>query len=378
MLRVSTLVRTLTPGEMTIARPATVERRQMMKRVILALVIVLIGPGFSYATTKAKERAKVTIKVATLQLRGSTVSKIMRRLADEVRDKTNNEVGFKFYWGGVHGDEVDVIRKMRLNQLQGGGFTGLGLSKIAPEVKVTQIPYVFRNNEEVSYVRGKLAHTIEKYFEDAGYVVIGWGEAGFVYTFSKVPLTSIEVLRRQKCWIWGDDPLANEVYKALGVTPVPIPFTDVLTSLSTKIIDTAPCTPFAAIAFRWFTRFKYMTEYPVVNVVAAMIVRKDTWDKISHDSQIMIKKISRRYHDELIKKSREENEKSIEVLKKTGIIVVRAKDSELSHQELMEAGKKARENLIGKLYSRELLERMLALVAEHRKNHPDSTYTRIE
>ena len=349
-----------------------------MKSVILALVIVLIGPGLSYATTKEKERAKVTIKVATLQLRGSTVSKIMRRLADEVREKTNNEVGFKFYWGGVHGDEVDVIRKMRLNQLQGGGFTGLGLSKIAPEVKVTQIPYVFRNNEEVSYVRRKLAYTIEKYFEDAGYVVIGWGEAGFVYTFSKVPLTSIEVLRRQKCWIWGDDPLANEVYKALGVTPVPIPFTDVLTSLSTKIIDTAPCTPFAAIAFRWFTRFKYMTEYPVVNVVAALVVRKDIWDKISPENQIKTKKISRHYHDELIRKSREENKKSLEVLKKEGIIVVRDENWEKNRQYLIDASKRAREKLIGTLYSKELLERMLALVEEYRKNHSDSTYTKIQ
>ena len=159
-----------------IVRPATAERGQIMKRVILALVIVLIGSGFSYAASKAKKKAKITIKIATLQPRGSMVSKIMKKLADEVREETNNEVGFKFYWGGVQGDEVDAIRKMRLNQLQGGAFTGVGLCKIAPEVRVTQIPYVFRNNEEVSYVRGKLEDTIEKHFEDAGYVVIGWGE----------------------------------------------------------------------------------------------------------------------------------------------------------------------------------------------------------
>ena len=93
-----------------------------------------------------------------------------------------------------------------------------------------------------------------------------------------------------------------------------------------------------------------MTEYPVVNVVAALIVRKDIWDKISHENQIKIKKISKRYHDELIKRSREENKKSIEVLKKEGIIVVRDKDSQISRKYLMEAGKRARESLIGKLY----------------------------
>jgi TRAP-type C4-dicarboxylate transport system substrate-binding protein len=245
---------------------------------------------------------------------------------------------------------------MRLKQLHGGAFTGIGLSRIVSEVRVMQIPYVFRNHGEVTYVRDKLRDTINKYFEDAGYVVLGWGEVGFVYTFSKVPLNSLEVLRKQKCWVWGDDPLAHAIYEALGVKPIPLSFTDVMTSLSTKLIDTAPTTPFAAVAFRWHTRFKYMTEYPVTNVVAAFVVTKEIWDKISHESQIKIKKISERYHDELIKSSREQNKKGIELLKKAGITVVRAENTEISREYLLEAGKKARESLIGKLYSRELLE----------------------
>jgi TRAP-type C4-dicarboxylate transport system substrate-binding protein len=112
--------------------------------------------------------------------------------------------------------------------------------------------------------------------------------------------------------------------------------------------------------------------------VSAFVVTKEIWDKISHESQIKIKKISERYHDELVKSSREENKESIELLKKAGITVVRAEESEITREYLIEAGKKARESLIGKAYSRELMEQMLALVDEYRKNHPNSTYTRIE
>jgi TRAP-type C4-dicarboxylate transport system substrate-binding protein len=179
------------------------ERRQRMKRIIFSLFIVVLCSGFFSVTSEAKEKAKIRIKMATLQPRGSAAMKIMDKLRDEIREKTNNEVEFKFYWGGVQGDEKDVIRKIRLKQLHGGVFTGVGLTKIVPEVSVTEIPYVFKNREEVSYVRANLEDTMNKYFEDAGYIVVGWGEVGFVYNFSKVPITSVEVLRKQRCWVWG-------------------------------------------------------------------------------------------------------------------------------------------------------------------------------
>jgi TRAP-type C4-dicarboxylate transport system substrate-binding protein len=183
-----------------------------MKKVTLAFVIVFIGLGFFYALSEAKEKAKVTIKMATLAPRGSYILTIMEEYRAEVREITNNEVDFKIYYGGVQGDGFEVLRKIRLKQLHGGIFVGPGLGRIVPQVRVTEIPFVFRNGDEVSYVRAKLEGTMNKYFKDAGYVVLGWRDLGFVYLFSKRPLTSIEVLRKQKVWVWGDDP-----YNACGL-----------------------------------------------------------------------------------------------------------------------------------------------------------------
>jgi TRAP-type C4-dicarboxylate transport system substrate-binding protein len=349
-----------------------------MKRIIFTLFVGIIGSGLCYVTSEASQKAKITIKMATLQPRGSAAMKVMDQLKNEVRDQTGNEVDLKFYWGGVQGDEKDVIRKIRLRQLHGGVFTGIGLTKIVPEVSVTEIPYMFRNRDEVSYVRAELEDTMDKYFEDAGYVVLGWGEVGFVYNFSKVPITSVEVLRKQKCWVWGDDSLGNAVFEALGVSPVPLSFQDVLTSLSANLIDSAATTPFGAVAFRWHTRFKYMNEFPVVNIVGAMVVTKEIWNKISHENQKKILDISRRYHGVLINTSREENDKSMELIKKSGISIVHSEDPEVTLKFLMDAGKKARESLIGELYSRELLVRTLSILDEYRKKHPASTYMRLE
>ena len=96
------------------------ERGHRMKNFILVLVIVFIGLGYSHTLAGAREKAKITIKMATLQPKGSALMKITAKSAEKIRKETNNEVAFKFYWGGVQGDESDVLRKMRAGQLHGG------------------------------------------------------------------------------------------------------------------------------------------------------------------------------------------------------------------------------------------------------------------
>jgi TRAP-type C4-dicarboxylate transport system substrate-binding protein len=346
-----------------------------MKKFIFVLFVAIIGSGVSYTTSVAKEEAKVTIKMSTLAPRKSYIVEIMNEFRDEVRKITNNEVNFKIYPGGIQGDDIEVIRKIRQKQLHGGIFVGPGLGRIASPVRVTEIPFVFRNNEEVLYVRRELADTMDKYFEDAGFVVLGWRSLGFVYLFSKKPLTSIEELRKQKVWVWGDDPMMTAAYEAIGIKPIPLSPMDVLTSLSANMIDAAPITTFGAIALRWYTRFKYMSGIPAANGVGAVVVTREIWDKISPESQQKIKAIGQGYCDRITRTAIDSNKKAIPALKKEGISIVYLKDSQL---DLEEMGRKTRESVVGTVYSRELLERTLSLVDQYRKDHPDSTFIKVE
>ena len=356
------------------AATSSTESRRRMKRIIFTLLIVVIGSGFSYDTSDAKERAKVTIKIATIAPIKSNIMKIMEEFRTAVSRATNNEVDFKIYYGGVQGDDGDVLRKIRLGQLHGGSFTGFALGRIAPQVRVTEIPFVFRNTDEVAYVRAKLEDTMSKHFEDAGYVVFGWHDLGFVYLFSRYPITSIDTLRKQKVWVWGNDPMMTAAYKAMGISPIPLSPMDVLTSLSANLIDTAPITPFGAVAFRWYAKFKYMNGLPGGNAMSAVAVTKKIWNKITPASQKKIKEIAKTHFKRLTKSNIEADRKSIEVLKKSGIKIVHFKDPET---DLIEMGKKARESVVGKVYSRELLDRTLSLLEEYRKIHPCPTFERI-
>ncbi len=341
-----------------------------MKRVYLML-FVFIACAFSGADANAGSNAEVMIKLATLAPRGSEIMKLLDGLNAEVMEKTGNEVGFKVYYGGVQGDEKDVFRKIRMGQLHGGAFTGNGLGRIVPQVRVTELPYLFWNDEEINYVRNHLRAEMEDMFRRQGYIVIGWNAVGFVYNFSKVPISSIEVARNQKWWMWEGDPLSRAVFSAFDITPVPLSFTEVMTSLSTKLIDTASTTPYGAVAFRWHTRFDYMDEYPITNVVGATIVNEETWNKISEKSQKLILEIAPPYFERMNQLNRKQNKDSVEILKKSGIEIVPFHPEASTREFVFNAAKTARENLVGELYSRELLDRTLSLLHEFREAHPE-------
>lgn len=350
----------------------------MIKKLFITgclTVALLLGSNAAVAG----KSPDIMIKLATIAPRGSYVMDLMSELNEAIQSKTDNAVGIKIYYGGVQGDEKDVLRKIRLGQLHGGTFTGPGLGNIVPQVRVTELPFVFRNYAEVEYVREQLEPTMRKLFRKAGYIVLGWNEIGFVYNFSKVPITSIEVARDQKWWMWKGDQLSRAMFDAFDITPVPLSFTDVMTSLSTKLIDTASITPYGAVAYRWYERFNYMSEYPTTNVLGATIVTRRVWDKIAPEHQQTIRDLCPSYFEKINRHVREQDRKSIEILKKSGIEIVPMNPEEDREQFefIFEASRKARESLVGEMYSRELLEKTLSLLEAYRNDHPDSTVQKV-
>jgi TRAP-type C4-dicarboxylate transport system substrate-binding protein len=146
------------------------------------------------------------------------------------------------------------------------------------------------------------------------------------------------------------------------------------------MIDAAPSTPYVAVASRWYTRFEYMNEYPVSNSITAMLVTKDIWDKISPKHQEIVRSISKKYYEDekTIQAKQKANEQSIQVLKKAGIKIVAADINGEMEKYVFKAAEKARENLVGKLYSKELLQKTLSILNEYRRAHPESKVYHFE
>lgn len=334
-------------------------------RSILCSAMLVFVTASGVAAQKPK--AATEIKLATLAPEGSTWMKTMHKIDDDVRAKTANRVGFKFFPGGVQGDEKDVIRKMRNGQVHGAAFTGFGLGSIVPEVRVLELPFMFDNLNELDYVRTQTNDYYAKAFNEKGYDLLGWTDVGFVYLFTRTPVSSPADMASQKWWIWSGDPLAEIFFKAFKIAPIPLAAPDVLTSLQTGIVDAVYASPLACVALQWYSRVKFMSDLPVTHGISAVLVSRKSLAGVSDADLAVIKDVSHQHLADLTAKTRVQNGEAIDEIKKEGVQIVAVDTA--ARREFIDRGRAAWVEGVPTLYSQELLDRVKKTLADYRAAH---------
>lgn len=309
--------------------------------------------------------AETVIKFATLAPEGSTWMKAMSEYSKELAERTGGELRFKFYPGGVSGDEKDVVRKMRLGQLQAAGLTGVGLGELAPQVRVLDAPMLLRSHAEVDRVLARFGGELSKALEAKGFVLLGWTEVGFVHLFTNAPVRAPEDLKAVKMWVWEGDPIAESAFEALGVRPISLSITDVMTSLQTGLVNGVYSSPMAALALQWFTKTRFIHSEPLAYAAGAVVVSKKLVDGLHPAERKALLELGSRHMRRLTALGREENLKAMETLRKEGLSLLEPASAE-SLRRYEQAGARARRELAGRLYGKELLERVEKAVAEFR------------
>lgn len=284
-----------------------------------SLLLALAAATLAAAPARAKE---VTLRIATLAPEGTSWYAGLQDLDKELREKSRGELGLKLYGGGVAGDEVTMLKKIRAGQLQGAGFTGMGIGQISPWVRVLELPFQYRSYAEVDAVRAKIEDRIRADMEAHGYIVIGMSEVGFGYVFSNKQLKSVDDMKAAKPWMWEGDQLAAATYKAFGVNPMPLALPDVITSLQTGLIDTVYASPAACVGLQWFSKVKYMNDVPLADGSSMLLVSKAAFDKLSDENKKILLDVGKRQHELLIQKIRKENDDAVQALKDRDVKIV--------------------------------------------------------
>ena len=313
--------------------------------------------------------AQTMVKFATLAPEGSTWMKAMRQFTVEASSRTGDRVKFKIYAGGVSGDEKDVVRKIRLGQLQAGGFTGVGLGEIAPEARLLDTPFLFKNAKEIDHVYKTLDADFRKIFESRGYVLLGWAEVGNVNIFSNIPVTKPADMKNVKMWLWEGDPIAEAMFAALKVKPIPLSVMDVMSSLQTGMLNGVYGSPLSVIALQWFARMKYVLSLPITNASGAAVMSKKTFDLLSKEDQKIIMELGEKHFRALTLASRKDNEQSISILKAKKLVFTEPAGPAVV-AEFERAGEEARLSLVGKLYSKDLLHKVEGVLKAFRAAKP--------
>jgi len=276
----------------------------------LVALLVLFAAGYANA---------FEIKVATILPDGSHWLREMRASGEEIRVRTAGRVTFKFYPGGVMGNDAQILRKVRIGQLHGGAFTATGLGARYSGLNVYGIPLLFRSFDEVDYVRERVDARLVEGLEAAGFVSFGFTEGGFAQLMANESISRVEDMRRRKVWIPEGDQISSLVLAALGLSPVTLPPTDVLTGLQTGLIDVVAASPIAAIVLQWHTKVKYITELPIVYSIGIFAIERRAFYRLSQEDQAVVRDVMTNTVNSLDRDAREDEREARAVLEKTGM-----------------------------------------------------------
>jgi TRAP-type C4-dicarboxylate transport system substrate-binding protein len=260
-----------------------------------------------------------TFKIATLSPDGSVWMEKMREGAAEIETKTNKRVSFKFYPGGVMGDDNSVLKKMRFNQLNGAAVTSGGMSTIYSDIQLYGLVLKFNSLEEIDYVRQKMDAKIIAGLEQKGITNLGFAELGLSYLMSTHPIRNLADVKNQKSWAPDNNKLVFNAQKTLGVSPIPLAMGDVLMGLQTGMINVVAASPVGALALQWQTKIKYVNNLPMSYVYGILAVNKKDFYHLSKEDQAVVTQVMAKALGDINQHSRDDNQKAAETLKAQGV-----------------------------------------------------------
>lgn len=318
-----------------------------MRRLATATALLFVLPLAARAAT---------LKLASLAPEGSVWGKALEEMGADWEAATEGRVEVRIYPGGVAGDDPDVVRKMRIGQLQAATLTVTGLTQIDDSFEIFGVPLVFDSYDELYAVLDRMEAQLAAKLEAKGFVFLHWGYGGWAQLFSKKPIRTVADLEGQKLFVWAGDDKRVQLWRRVGFQPVPLAGTDILTGLQTGIIDVLPSPPIAALSFQWFRQTPYMLDLGAGPLVGATVVVKSVWDRLSEADRAALRRSAKEIEARLETAVPDQDRQAIEQMTQRGLEVTSASDPAEWRAVAEEFTRQAR----GEIVPADMLDELLA------------------
>lgn len=313
-----------TPRPAGVRPPGRPVRRRAIRPhlVVVGTVLLACASGAALRAERRPSAGPVRVKLATLAPKGTSFHHVLLAMGEQWRAAPEGGVALTVYTDGTMGNEPDMVRRMRVGQIQAAMLTATGLSQIDESVSALQnMPLIFRTLDEAEYVRERLRPELERRLREKGFVVLFWGDAGWVRFFSPRPALRPDDFKPLKMFAWAGDAKAIDLWKTAGFQPVPLEFADILTGLKTGLIEAVAVTPSYALAGQFYTSVPHMLDLHWAALVGATVIRADVWDGLKPATREALAVAAAEAGRQMQIRTRQENEESIEAMKQRGLTV---------------------------------------------------------
>jgi TRAP-type C4-dicarboxylate transport system substrate-binding protein len=307
----------------------------------------------------------LTLKIATLAPDGSPWVDGLREVAWQWEKISAGQVRLKIYAGGVAGEEQDMVRKLRIGQLQGAALTQLGLGLLEPDILAVSVPFLVRDEGELDHLleagRGRYAAM----FARRGYLLAALPKAGWVHFFAREPVVRPGDLRRLKLAVPGDDPLFVEIWRRLGFNAFSLSINDLLAGLQSGMADACYSPLLAAASFQWFGAVRFMPALPVAPVLGGVLVSDAALDEVPGPMRTELLASFRALEGRLDSRMAALEQEALAAMQRHGLVVIPVPPAAAAEWRALGSG--GSELVIGRAFSRQSYEWVLGVLEAYRR-----------
>jgi len=316
----------------------------------------------------AAQTAPTRIRLGTLAPQGTSYHRILQELGERWRTVTNGQVQLTVY-AGTMGSEAELVRRMRLGQLQAGTLTVIGLEEIDPQVNALSVmPMMFRSDSEAAFVRRRLQPQLEQRLLDRGFVVLFWADAGWVQYFTRGAAIRPDDFRRLKMFVTAGSTEQIDLMRAEGWNPVALEWSDALTALQTGMVDAIPTIPYYALAAQYYTVANHMLKLDWAPLVGATVVNRRTWEALPEATRAAMLAAAQETGQRFQARAHLENDSAVTAMQRRGLVVHEfTPQAEAEWRRMVEP---LYPRIRGSLVPADIFDQVVRLLAEYRAQRP--------
>ena len=326
------------------------------------ITIIMILLALSALSLSAKP---LEIKIGSPAPKGSPWDDALKKIAAEWKDISGGQVTVTIYPGGIAGNESDMLRKMRTNNLQAGVFTSLGVNQIYQDTLALSIPFLIQSDKEFDRVLEKVGPGLEADIEKSGFKVVAWTNVGWLHFFGKRPIITPDDLKRQKMAASDSDAAMAQAFKNLGFNTVPLSNNEVMPALSSGMVEACYAIPLAAAAYQWFGIANNMNGIPFSPVMGAIVLSDRAWKRVPENIRGELMASARGAALEMSKQVTKLESDAMKIMLANGLVVnpVPVGVKEQWEKEFS----RGFEMIVGSTFSRDIYDRINQVLAEYRR-----------
>ncbi|TVR33337.1 MAG: C4-dicarboxylate ABC transporter [Spirochaetaceae bacterium] len=329
---------------------------KLSRRCLLVLTIVLLS---------ASNASALTLKLASVAPENSPWGAALNRMAADWARISGGQVTLQIYHNAIAGDEPDVVRKMRIGQIQMAVFTSSGLRLLADEVMTLNMPLLIRTEDELDHVLSEVSDVLSSSVQRARFHALVWSKGGWIRFFANAPLTSPASLRRLRLAAAADNQELLQAFRLMGYQAIPVAQNELLTSLNSGMVDAFYSSPIAAAGFQWFARAPYMLDLPVAPFIGGVVVSDRAWNRVPDHLKPQLVAAVVRHVDRLETVMEELETEAISTMQDYGLTVTELSDAQ--RRGWIDEFERSRDVTVGTVFDEQMYRHIQNLLTEYRR-----------